>query len=275
MFEPKVDLPLLHRGLIVVQIHPRGDGVLGPQWYKDGISVNKTNTFYDVEDVLLYLRDSGMVQPAGVVIEGRSAGGLISGWIANRWGENPIPKETIGDQRDRGQGNIVKEMVKVVLAQVPFMDVIGDMTDKDVAWVEYEWAEWGNPLESMEVFEVMKQYSPYDRIRNQPYPAMMIMGGLSDSRVSYAEPLKFVAKLRSVDGKTNDCQPREGEEGGEGGPLEEEDLEDTREKEEMCAGKKDTALLLKMEDGGHFSGNSSLWMAFALHHLETTIVATE
>ncbi|KAF9338285.1 hypothetical protein BG006_006627 [Podila minutissima] len=275
MFEPEVDLPLLRRGLIIVQVHPRGDGVLGTQWYKDGKSVNKTNTFYDVEDVLLYLRDSGMVQPAGVVIEGRSAGGLISGWIANRWGENPIPKETMGNQHDRGQGNIVREMVKVVLAQVPFMDVIGDMTDKDVAWVEYEWAEWGNPLESVEVFEVMKQYSPYDRIRNQPYPAMMIMGGLSDSRVSYAEPLKFVAKLRSVDGKTNDCRPREGKEGGEGGPLEEEDLEDKREKEEMCAGKKDTALLLKMEDGGHFSGNSSLWMAFALHHLETTIVVTE
>ncbi|KAG0091605.1 hypothetical protein BGZ92_000275 [Podila epicladia] len=282
MFEPEVDLPLLHRGLIIVQVHPRGDGVLGPQWYKDGKSANKTNTFYDVEDVLLYLRDSGMVQPGSVVMEGRSAGGLISGWIANRWGENPIPKETIGDQRDHRQGNIVKEMVKVVLAQVPFMDVIGDMTDKDVAWVEYEWAEWGNPLESVEVFEVMKQYSPYERIRNQPYPAMMIMGGMSDSRVNYAEPLKFVAKLRSVDGKTNDCQPREGEEKedgedsedeGEGGALE-EDQED-KKKKEMCTGTKDTALLLKMEDGGHFSGNSSLWMAFALHHLETTKVVTE
>ncbi|KAG0025687.1 hypothetical protein BGZ81_006967 [Podila clonocystis] len=280
MFEPEVDLPLLHRGLIIVQVHPRGDGVLGPQWYKDGKAANKTNTFYDVEDVLLYLRNSGMVQPASVVIEGRSAGGLVSGWIANRWGENPIPKETIGDQRDRGQENIVKEMVKVVLAQVPFVDVIGDMTNKDVAWVEYEWAEWGNPMESVEVFEVMKNYSPYERIRNQPYPAMMIMGGLSDSRVNYAEPLKFVAKLRSVDGKTNDCQSPEdadsesNEEEGEGDP--EEDQEDKKKKKkEMCAGKKDTALLLQMEDGGHFSGNSSLWLAFALHHLDTTKVLSE
>ncbi|KFH63989.1 hypothetical protein MVEG_09814 [Podila verticillata NRRL 6337] len=279
MFEPEIDLPLLHRGLIVVQVHPRGDGVLGPQWYKDGKAANKTNTFYDVEDVLLYLRDSGMVKPESVAIEGRSAGGLVSGWIANRWGENPIPKETIGDRNERGQTNIVKEMVKVVLAQVPFVDVIGDMTDKDVPWVEYEWDEWGNPLESQEVFEVMKAYSPYERIRNQPYPAMMIMGGLSDSRVSYAEPLKFVAKLRSVDGKTNDCQPLEEEDGSEDGsdqegiedgnnPKEEEDREG-KKKKELCAGRKDTALLLQLEDGGHFSGNNSLWMAFALHHLGT------
>lgn len=281
-FEPEIDLPLLHRGLIIVQVHPRGDGVLGPQWYKDGKVVNKTNTFYDVEDVLLYLRDSGMVKPESVAIEGRSAGGLVSGWIANRWGENPIPKETIGDRNERGQTNIVKEMVKVVLAQVPFVDVIGDMTDKDVPWVEYEWAEWGNPLESQDVFEVMKAYSPYERIRNQPYPAMMIMGGLYDSRVNYAEPLKFVTKLRSVDGKTNDCQPREEEkdgsedgsdqEGEDGDSPEEEKNLEGKKKKELCAGRKDTALLLQMEDGGHFSGNNSLWMAFALHHLGTTKV---
>ncbi|KAF9540620.1 hypothetical protein EC957_003962 [Mortierella hygrophila] len=268
-FDPTMMLPLLRRGLVYVQVHPRGDGVMGPSWYIDGKLENKRNTFYDVEDALLYLRDSGMVEPGGVVVQGRSAGGLVTGWIANRWGEaaQPSPGSSIGGRRQRNNGddiditkrggeskNIVREMVKVVLAQVPFLDVIAGMSDPNIPWVEYEWSEWGSPLESREIFEVMKAYSPYDRVRNQPYPAMMVMGGLSDGRVSYAEPLKFVAKLRSIDGKTNDCQSVE------------EKLD--RGKKRMCAGEKETPLLLQMEDGGHFSGSSSLWMAFALYHLE-------
>ncbi|KAF9120185.1 hypothetical protein BGX30_003309 [Mortierella sp. GBA39] len=267
-FDPTMMLPLLRRGLVYVQVHPRGDGVMGPSWYIDGKLENKRNTFYDVEDALLYLRDSGMVEPGGVVVQGRSAGGLVTGWIANRWGEaaQPSPGSSIGGRRQRNDDddidvtkrggeskNIVREMVKVVLAQVPFLDVIADMSDPNIPWVEYEWAEWGSPLESREIFEVMKAYSPYDRVRNQPYPAMMVMGGLSDGRVSYAEPLKFVAKLRSIDGKTNDCQSVEKLDRG---------------KKRMCAGEKETPLLLQMEDGGHFSGSSSLWMAFALYHLE-------
>ncbi|KAG0211938.1 hypothetical protein BGX33_003964 [Mortierella sp. NVP41] len=267
LYDPVRTLPLLRRGLVYVQVHPRGDGVMGSSWYTDGKLENKRNTFYDVEDVLLYLRDSGMVEPGGVVVQGRSAGGLVAGWIANRWGEvaQLLPGSTIGrgDQSQQGDDfvqserskpkNIVREMVKVVLAQVPFLDVIAGMSDPDIPWVEYEWSEWGSPLQSREIFEVMKAYSPYDRVRNQPYPAMMVMGGLSDNRVSYAEPLKYVAKLRSIDGKTNDCQSVEKrhEEG----------------RKRMCAGEKETPLLLQMEDGGHFSGSSSLWMAFALYHL--------
>ncbi|KAF9569140.1 hypothetical protein EC968_002733 [Mortierella alpina] len=269
-FNPLVMLPLLHRGFIYAIVHPRGDGVMGREWYADGKQENKMNTFYDVEDVLLHLRDSGMVEKEAVVIEGRSAGGLVSGWIANRWGEieAPPPGSTIGEG-GKAKKNIVREMVKVVLAQVPFVDVIADMSDPDVPWVEYEWAEWGSPLESREVFEVMKRYSPYDRIRNQPYPAMMIMGGLSDGRVSYAEPLKFVAKMRSIDGKTNDCEPSEEEDNEEpenGSTL----TKDTK----MCAGRHDTPLLLRLEDGGHFSGNSSLWMAFAIYQLGAEKVVT-
>lgn len=264
-FEPTKILPLLRRGLVYIEVHPRGDGVMGPNWYTGGKAENKRNTFYDVEDVLLYLRDSGLVEPGGVVVQGRSAGGLVTGWIANRWGEatQPSPGSSIGDRQRNGADvdvtkrggpkNIVQEMVKVVLAQVPFLDVIADMSDPNIPWVEYEWSEWGSPLQSRKIFEVMKAYSPYDRVRNQPYPAMMVMGGLADSRVSYAEPLKYVAKLRSIDGKTNDCQSVEKLEEG---------------KKQMCAGKKETPLLLQMEDGGHFSGSISLWMAFALYHLE-------
>ncbi|KAG0379276.1 hypothetical protein BGX24_001034 [Mortierella sp. AD032] len=262
-FDPAKTLPLLRRGLVYIQVHPRGDGVMGPAWYTDGKLENKRNTFYDVEDVLLYLRDSGMVEPGGVVVQGRSAGGLVTGWIANRWGEvdQLAPGSTTGGRNDedaalpqRGEPkNIVREMVKVVLAQVPFLDVIAGMSDPKIPWVEYEWSEWGSPLQSREIFEVMKAYSPYDRVRNQPYPAMMVMGGLTDGRVSYAEPLKYVAKLRSIDGKTNDCQSVE------------EKLD--QGKKRMCAGEKETPLLLQMEDGGHFSGSSSLWMAFALYHL--------
>ncbi|KAF9098967.1 hypothetical protein BGX27_000700 [Mortierella sp. AM989] len=271
-YEPESVLPFLYRGLLYVQVHPRGDGVLGPDWYADGKVEHKMNTFYDVEDVLLYLRDSGMVEKGGCVVEGRSAGGLVSGWIANRWGETttPRPGGKIGDNTENMSENIVREMVKVVLAQVPFMDVIADMSDPDIPWVEYEWAEWGSPLQSREVFEVMKAYSPYDRIRNQRYPAMMVMGGLTDGRVSYAEPLKFVAKLRSIDGKTNDCQPVESQ-----GRNEDEEtpvLNDNNDKkgdkrDKMCAGKNDTPLLLQIERGGHFSGKKSLWMAFALYNL--------
>ncbi|KAF9275518.1 hypothetical protein BGZ68_010743, partial [Mortierella alpina] len=183
-FEPLVILPLLHRGFIYVLVHPRGDGVMGREWYADGRQENKINTFYDVEDVLLHLRDSGMVEKEAVVIEGRSAGGLVSGWMANRWGEieAPPPISTSDESVKTKRKNIVREMVRAVLAQVPFVDVIAGMSDPNIPWVEYEWAEWGSPLESREVFEVMKRYSPYDRICNQPYPAMMIMGGLSDGR---------------------------------------------------------------------------------------------
>ncbi|KAF9125262.1 hypothetical protein BGW39_007527 [Mortierella sp. 14UC] len=269
LFDPAKILPLLRRGLVYVQVHPRGDGVMGPSWYTDGKMENKRNTFYDVEDVLLYLKDSGMVDPGGVAVQGRSAGGLVTGWIANRWGEagQPYHGSSAGRRQDndmtlmeRGESkNIVREMVKVVLAQVPFLDVIAGMSDPNIPWVEYEWAEWGSPLQSREIFEVMKTYSPYDRVHNQPYPAMMVMGGLSDSRVSYAEPLKYVAKLRSIDGKTNDCQSVE-EKFDQG-------------KKRMCAGEKETPLLLQMEDGGHFSGSSSLWMAFALYHLGADKVA--
>jgi len=122
----------------------------------------------------------------------------------------------------------------------------------------------------------MKAYSPYDRIRNHPYPAMMVMGGLSDGRVSYAEPLKYVAKLRSIDGKTNDCQPFEELEGEVEGQvlMSSREKSKDKDKEKMCAGKKDTPLLLQMEDGGHFSGKSSLWMAFALHHLKAEKAVT-
>ncbi|KAF8965835.1 hypothetical protein BGZ46_000499 [Entomortierella lignicola] len=264
-YTPEVILPFLHRGLLYVQVHPRGDGVLGPDWYSDGKAGNKLNTFYDVEDVLFYLQDSGMVEKEGCVVQGRSAGGLVAGWIANRWGEpnTPLPGGTIGDHPKNRSTNIVREMVKAIVTQVPFMDVIADMSDPEIPWVEYEWAEWGSPLQSREIFEVMKGYSPYDRIRNQPYPAMMVMGGLADSRVSYAEPLKYVTKMRGVDGKTNDCQPIELAERGDG------DGDKVENKNKMCAGKKDTPLLLQMEEGGHFSGKKSLWMAFALYSLDS------
>ncbi|KAF9972295.1 hypothetical protein BGZ73_004594 [Actinomortierella ambigua] len=339
-YDPLVILPLLHRGLVYVQVHPRGDGVLGPRWYQEGKLENKTNTFYDVEDVLLHLKKSGMVMPGGCAIEGRSAGGLVSGWMANRWGETAADMENGGggDDDDDGEGggsksNIVHEMVKVVLAQVPFLDVIGAMADKDIPWVEFEWTEWGNPIESAAIYETMKKYSPYDRIRTQPYPAMMVMGGLSDTRVSYAEPLKYVAKLRSVDGKTNDCQERKGRkkkkerkvrlstnfvttevenenesdegferdwetidgeddadegslvddehmDGGSDGEDDSGDGDDDDNKPErpvndkMCDGQGETPLLLQIEDGGHFSGSTAAWIAFALGELGATKVET-
>ncbi|KAG0052996.1 hypothetical protein BGZ83_001814 [Gryganskiella cystojenkinii] len=294
-FDPSITLPLLHRGLIYVQVHPRGDGVLGPAWYAGGKMERKRNTFLDVEDVLLYLRDSGMILPGSVIIEGRSAGGLVSGWMANRWGEISIPqrpeKEAAAPPDNkpshntgiRARENIVQEMVKVVLSQVPFVDVITDMSDPDIPWVEYEWNEWGSPLQSREIFEVMKRYSPYDCIRSQPYPAMMVMGGLTDSRVNYAEPLKYIAKLRSTDGKTNDCSAPKIEDdqdpSADSKPVDTVMVDGKDEvrkdkKSKMCAGTKQTPLLLRIEDGGHFSGNRSLWMAFALNQLGAEKVVT-
>ncbi|KAI1302441.1 hypothetical protein EDD11_005607 [Mortierella claussenii] len=267
-FDPESVFPLIYRGLLYVQVHPRGDGVLGSDWHADGRLEHKINTFLDVEDVLWYLKDSGLVEKEGCVIQGRSAGGLVAGWLANRWGDvaMPLPDDRIGarsfDNVSNSYHNIVREMVKAVVTQVPFVDVIAGMVDTEVPWTEYEWDEWGNPMTSREVFEAMKMYSPYDRIRSQPYPAMMIMGGMADARVSYAEPLKFVAKLRSIDGKTNDCQPVNSDQ-WEG----QENLIHDKDKDKMCEGKKETPLLLQMEDGGHFSGKSSLWMAFALYTL--------
>ncbi|KAF9918200.1 hypothetical protein BX616_009918 [Lobosporangium transversale] len=271
IFDPEALLPLLHRGLIYVQVHPRGDGVLGPKWYRDGKFEKKVNTFLDVEDALLYLSDLEMVKKEGCAIQGRSAGGLVAGWIANRWGDMSYPSingKDKGDVRSESR-NIVKEMVRVVVTQVPFVDVISGMSDAEIPWVEYERDEWGNPVASQEIFEAMKGYSPYDRIRSQRYPDMMVMGGLNDARVSFAEPLKFVAKLRSIDGKTNDCQPMESDEDQEAKSKHEKNY-----KVKMCVGKKDTSLLLQMEDGGHFSGKESLWMAFALYTLDAEKVVS-
>ncbi|KAG0239529.1 hypothetical protein BGX31_002714 [Mortierella sp. GBA43] len=254
-YDPGTILPLLHRGVIWVKVHPRGDGNMGPEWRTSGQGEHKRNTFYDIEDALVFLRDSGMVAKEGVVFEGMSAGGMDSGWIANRWGDEATPSRLPYNRIGQSE-NIVREMVKAVMAQVPFMDVLKGMGDPNVPWVEYEWAEWGSPLNDKRVFEAMKTFSPYDNIRHQDYPAMMLTGELADTRVSYAEALKFVAKLRSTDGKTNDCQPVHDKANEDG------------ERRKMCAGKNDTPLLFQIGNGGHFGSSISLWMAFGLHQLD-------
>jgi oligopeptidase B len=166
-------LSLLDRGFIFAVAHIRGGADLGRPWYEDGKLMKKMNTFTDFIDSAKHLQKLGYTTPAQTVAVGGSAGGLLMGAVAN------IAPQNFG----------------AIVAQVPFVDVVTTMLDESIPLTTFEYDEWGNPNEEA-AYKYMLTYSPYDNVKRQRYPAMLVMTGLHDSQVQYWEPAKWVAKLR-------------------------------------------------------------------------------
>lgn len=173
-------ISLLDRGWAYAIAHIRGGDDLGYGWFLDGKLEKRTNTFNDFVDSAKGLIAEGFSSPGRIAIQGGSAGGELMGVVANTdpdlWG--------------------------AVVADVPFVDVLNTMLDDSLPLTPGEWPEWGNPIEDKAAFELIRGYSPYDNVRRQAYPPMLITGGLHDPRVTYWEPAKWAAKLRAT--KTDD-----------------------------------------------------------------------
>ena len=169
-------ISLLDRGWACAIAHIRGGDDLGHQWFLDGKLDKRTNTFNDFVDVAKGLIAAGFTSAGNIAINGRSAGGELVGAVVNT---NP-------------------ELWGAVIGDVPFVDVVNTMLDDTLPLTPGEWPEWGNPITDKAVFDYMRSYSPYDNIRAQDYPPMLITGGLTDPRVTYWEPAKWAAKLRAT-----------------------------------------------------------------------------
>ncbi|MGM0505056.1 MAG: S9 family peptidase, partial [Bacteroidota bacterium] len=174
-----IRLSLLDRGFVYATAHVRGSQYLGRKWYEDGKLLKKINTFTDFNDCAEYLIEQNYTNPDKLFAMGGSAGGLLMGAIVN----------------------LQPELYKGVIAAVPFVDVVTTMLDESIPLTTSEFDEWGNP-KVKEYYEYMLSYSPYDQVKAQDYPAMLVTTGLHDSQVQYWEPAKWVAKLR--DKKTDD-----------------------------------------------------------------------
>ncbi|MFP4019146.1 MAG: S9 family peptidase [Bacteroidales bacterium] len=172
-------LSLLDRGFIFAIAHIRGSQYLGRDWYEDGKLLNKKNTFTDFNDCAEHLINENYTNPDNLYAMGGSAGGLLMGAVIN----------------------MQPELYNGVVAAVPFVDVVTTMLDENIPLTTSEFDEWGNPKEE-KYYEYMLSYSPYDNVKEQGYPNMLVTSGLHDSQVQYWEPTKWVAKLR--DKKTDD-----------------------------------------------------------------------
>jgi len=170
---------LIDRGFIYAIAHIRGGGDLGRQWYEDGKLLKKKNTFTDFIACAEFLINEGYTNPQKLSIAGGSAGGLLMGAVTN----------------------MRPDLFKAVIAHVPFVDVLNTMLDPTLPLTVIEYDEWGNP-NVKKYYWYIKSYSPYDNVKAQDYPNMLVTAGLNDPRVSYWEPAKWVAKLRSL--KTDD-----------------------------------------------------------------------
>lgn len=174
-------LSLLDRGFVFALAHIRGGAELGQQWYDNGKLLNKMNTFHDFIDVTKELVAEGYGEAQQVYAMGGSAGGLLMGAVINQ----------------------APELYRGIVAQVPFVDVVTTMLDESIPLTTGEYDEWGNPNDKT-YYDYILQYSPYDQVKAQDYPNMLVTTGLHDSQVQYWEPAKWVAKLREL--KTDNNQ---------------------------------------------------------------------
>ncbi len=170
-----VRLSLLDRGFIYAIAHIRGGEYLGRPWYEEGKLLKKMNTFTDFEDCARYLIDEKYTTPRHIYAYGGSAGGLLIGAVINA----------------------APDLFNGVIAAVPFVDVVTTMLDDSIPLTTGEYDEWGNPADP-QYYDYMVSYSPYDNVRVQEYPHMLVTTGLHDSQVQYWEPAKWVARLRSM-----------------------------------------------------------------------------
>jgi len=173
-------LPLLDRGVVYAIAHVRCGGELGEPWRDAGRMMKKQNTFDDFIACAEHLVAQQLTSSDRLVIQGASAGGLLVGAVSNK---RPA-------------------LFKAAIAQVPFVDVMNDMLDATLPLTTSEYTEWGNPNNQPE-FDYMLQYSPYDNITKQAYPAMLVKTSLNDSQVMYWEGAKFTARLRAYKADSN------------------------------------------------------------------------
>jgi len=167
-------LSLVDRGIIYAIAHIRGGKEKGYEWYENGKLLNKKNTFLDFISCAKKLCEDKYTSPKKIIAQGGSAGGLLMGYIAN---ESP-------------------DLFLGIIAQVPFVDICNTMLDEDLPLTVTEIPEWGDIKNDKKSFLYVKSYSPYDNVKKQNYPHMLVTGGISDPRVTYWEMTKWVAKLR-------------------------------------------------------------------------------
>ena len=173
-------LSLVDRGFVFALTHIRGGKDKGYRWYTGGKHKTKLNTFHDFIDAGEYLAKERFTTRGRIVANGGSAGGMLMGAVAN----------------------MAPDLFLGIIADVPFVDVLNTMLDKDLPLTPPEWPEWGNPIESREDFDIIRSYSPYDNVEAKRYPHIFAYAGLTDPRVTYWEPAKWVARLREK--KTDD-----------------------------------------------------------------------
>jgi oligopeptidase B len=167
-------LSLVDRGFVYAIAHIRGGKEKGYRWYTDGKAERKINTFTDYIAAAEHLAEVGFTSRGRIVAYGGSAGGMLMGVVAN----------------------MAPELFLGIIADVPFVDVLNTMLDDTLPLTPPEWPEWGNPIESRTAFEMIRSYSPYDNVAAKRYPHIFAYGGLTDPRVTYWEPAKWVARLR-------------------------------------------------------------------------------
>ena len=187
-------ISLLDRGFVFVIAHVRGGEEMGRAWYEAGRLMNKKNTFTDFIDVTKALQQKPLIDPARTFAMGRSAGGLLMGAVVN----------------------MAPELYLGVVATVPFVDVVTTMLDESIPLTTGEFDEWGNP-KNKDAYAYMLSYSPYDQVKAQDYPNMMINTGLHDAQVQYFEPAKWVARLRERRTDSNRLIMHTNMEAGHGG----------------------------------------------------------
>lgn len=173
-------LSLVDRGFVYAIAHVRGGKDKGYSWYEDGKRAHKENTFRDFIAVARHLVADGYTSHDRIVAQGGSAGGMLMGAVAN----------------------MAPEAFGAIIAEVPFVDVLNTMLDASLPLTPPEWPEWGNPIASEEDYRTIAAYSPYDNVGAHSYPPILALAGLTDPRVTYWEPAKWVARLR--DAKSGD-----------------------------------------------------------------------
>ena len=169
-------LSLVDRGFVYAIAHVRGGTDKGWGWYEDGKLANKPNTFGDFIAVARHLIGEGYTAKGRIVAQGGSAGGLLVGAVAN----------------------MAPDLFAGIIADVPFVDALSTVLDETLPLTPPEWLEWGDPIRDRAAFDTIRSYSPYDNVRAQRYPAILALAGLTDPRVTYWEPAKWVARLRSM-----------------------------------------------------------------------------
>jgi oligopeptidase B len=173
-------LSLLDRGVVFAVAHVRGGGEMGRRWYEEGKLLAKKNTFTDFVACAEHLVKAGWTSADRLVARGGSAGGLLVGAVAN----------------------LAPEAFAGIVAQVPFVDALNTILDPTLPLTVIEWEEWGNPVDNADVYAYMKSYTPYENLVARPYPAILAVTSLNDTRVLFHEPAKWVARLRRLSPST-------------------------------------------------------------------------